>query len=260
MINSDTPEEVKLRSLQDRAEELECYYAVHELLSGSSRGVEEICRGFLRVISPGLLPDSDFATAISFNCTTFGCVESEAAELVYAEDLLSGQPAVGKLKVYSTRDQRQSASARLSENRVKIIRTVGRMLGRHLADLQINKLIDDQHLACEELADSQSTRKSAISCCRCIDRLLFRIMSQKLLLAIHLGASRYQSSVCPFLRISLPDDSSYESGTLIPTGGIAWCRLEDAGIGVDINSAPTVRDLLFSEQLLTGGRCIIRKK
>lgn len=260
MINSDTPEEVKLRSLQDQAEELDCYYSVHELLNDTSKAVDEICHDFLRAISPGLLPESDFAAAISFNCTTFGCVESESAEPVYAEDLLSGQPAVGKLVVYLMRDQKRTVPVRLPENRVKIIRTVGRMLGRHLADLQINKLIDDQHMACEELADSQSTRKSAISCCRCIDRLLFRIMSQKLLLAIHLGADRYQSSVCPFLRISLPDDSSYESGTLIPTGGTVWCGLEDIGRGADNDSSPTVRDLLFSEQKLTGNECIIRDR
>ncbi len=258
MINSDTPEEVKLRSLQDRAEELDCYYSVHELLNESSKAVDEICHDFLRALSPGLLPESEFATAISFNCKTFGCAESESAELVYAEDLISGQPAIGELKIYFTSDQRRPASARLPENRVRIIRTVGRMLGRHFADLQINRLIDDQHLACEELADTQITRKSAISCCRCIDRLLFRIMSQKLLLAIHLGANRYQGSVCPFLRISLPDDSSYASGTLVPTGGTVWCGLEDAGAGVDYDSAPTVRDLLFSELRMTGDECIIR--
>ena len=43
-----------MKLLRERAKELQCLYDVHELLARSSASVDEVCRGLIEIIPPGL--------------------------------------------------------------------------------------------------------------------------------------------------------------------------------------------------------------
>jgi hypothetical protein len=170
------------------------------------------------------------------------------------------QPAVGKLSIYHTGNRQEFKPSPFPESKVKLIKTIARRLGRYFINLQVNHLTENQDTEYIKLTDNLKTKKSYSNCCRCIDQHLFNIVSQKMLLAIHLAATQPERAICPFMRISLPDDATYRSKTLEPTGGRVWCALYKTQSDVDQQSTSTVKTLLILDQLQSSQPCLIHSQ
>jgi len=258
MVYPDAQNRVELNSLQQRAEELDCYYRIHELLRCPDKKIEEVCREFLNALIPGLLPADEFSATVSLKCKSFGFDQSNAPKQVYTVELLPRQPAAGRLLIYYTGTRLESRWMPLSDNKLKFIKTIAKRLGSYFVNLQVDRLIEQHGSGCITFPDNLETEKSYSSCCRCIDNHMFHIAFQKMLLAIHLATTNPDRAVCPFMRISLPDEAVYDSEMPEPTGGTVWCELLEEDSDMDKQLRSTVRALIVSNRIQSSQPCVIR--
>jgi pyruvate,water dikinase len=95
----DTQFGTMLHALQERAKELNCLYQVGELLSQSTRSLEEIFRGIIEVLPPGWQYPHDCQARITFENLVVQPPDFQATSWVQKASIVVQGETVGTVEV-----------------------------------------------------------------------------------------------------------------------------------------------------------------
>ena len=124
MKTDETQFGTMLHALQERAKELNCLYKVGELLSQSSRPLEEIFRGIIEVLPPGWQYPHDCQARILFENLTIQPPDFQETLWVQKADIVVQGETVGAVEVsYRSEMPRSDEGPFLKEER-KLIGTI----------------------------------------------------------------------------------------------------------------------------------------
>ena len=71
MIKNNKPVDKIIDELKERAKELNCLYEIQEILNNFDAGLEEICKGIIKVIPPGWQYPDVCQASITFKETNY---------------------------------------------------------------------------------------------------------------------------------------------------------------------------------------------
>ncbi|HSC26813.1 MAG TPA: PEP/pyruvate-binding domain-containing protein, partial [Vicinamibacterales bacterium] len=120
-------------ALRERAKELHCLYAVHELVSRDDATVEEVCRALLGVIPPGWQFPDVCVARITLNGTVYQPPQFAPTPWVQKADVfLQGRP-IGSIEVFYTEPMPASDEGPFLKEERKLIDTIAERIGEFVA-------------------------------------------------------------------------------------------------------------------------------
>lgn len=182
MTESKKPIEELLQSLQERAKELNCIYAVEEILNRSDIERDEVCREVIKVIPPGWqYPELCRARIIlhgeSYEPADF--IETQWG--LHADITIQGHRA-GQLSVYYLREVPSSGAGPFLIDESKLIRTIADRLGHFFTYQQMRHVASEVESARRGLIEHPKGEwRVVLDLLRHTDRDLFQRMAQKML-------------------------------------------------------------------------------
>ena len=124
MKTDETQFGTMLHALQERAKELNCLYQVGELLSQSTRPLEEIFRGIIEVLPPGWQYPHDCQARILFENLTIQPPDFQATRWVQKADIVVQGETLGAVEVFYRRDLPRSDEGPFLKEERKLIGTI----------------------------------------------------------------------------------------------------------------------------------------
>lgn len=182
MTEPKKPIEELLQSLQERAKELNCIYAVEEILNRASIERDEVCREVIKVIPPGWqYPELCRARIILYGESYEPADFFETPWWLHADIMIQGHRA-GQLSVYYLREVPSSGSGPFLTEESKLIRTIADRLGHFFTYQQMRHVASEVESARRGLIEHPKGEwRVVLDLLRHTDRDLFQRMAQKML-------------------------------------------------------------------------------
>ncbi len=121
-----------LKSLQERAKELECLYRVNDILSDYNRPLDEILKDIVEALPPGWQHPEHCMARIIFGEDTFespGFIETECQ---LSADIMVHDRGAGRLDVCCARQMPQEDHGPFLTEEIKLVKTIAFRLGRFI--------------------------------------------------------------------------------------------------------------------------------
>jgi len=182
MTDSRQSIEQLLDSLNERAKELNCLYAVEEILRHRDSSQEEICRAVVEVIPPGWqYPEICCARIIMGDQQYAGTTFTESPWHQEAEIVINDVPS-GKLQVYYTRRAPTAFEGPFLKEETKLISTIADRLGHFFTYQQVRQVAKGVESARKDLLKHATHEwRVVLDLLRQTDLDLFRRIAHKML-------------------------------------------------------------------------------
>ena len=182
MINSRPSIEHLLDSLRERAKELNCLYAVEEILRRPNANQAEICRAVVATIPTGLQYPEICRARIVIDHQEYGGDDFSEGPWVQEAAIVVNDAPAGKLQVYYTRRAPTADLGPFFKEEIKLIITVADRLGHFFTYQQMRKMAQGVETARQDLLKHAASEwRVVLDLLRQTDQDLFRRISHKML-------------------------------------------------------------------------------
>jgi len=139
MTTPERPVSDLFNSLKERAKELNCLYAVEEVLDNHDISVEEACRRIVDVIPPGLQYPDICRAEFELLGATHRTTNFEKTPWVLAAPIRAQDEVVGELRVYYLEDMPEMDSGPFLKEEARLIRTIADRYGHYFHHLRMRR-------------------------------------------------------------------------------------------------------------------------
>jgi len=171
-----------LLSLQERAKELDCFYAVQDILAANDQPIETICRKLIEIIPSGIQHPEISRVRISVGTSIFSSPNFVETSWVLSSDILIQDRVVGYISVYYTQHVDISQGRPFMDEESRLLRAIADRLGDYLSQRLDRKIIEGwsaalAHVPTHERCDWQI----ALDTIKRANRELYESVSRKML-------------------------------------------------------------------------------
>jgi pyruvate,water dikinase len=127
--------DLQLKTLTERAKELECLYAVDELLQDKQLSLPAVMTRLLQIIPLGFTDSSACRVRIRFRSDIYGAEDSDGVLMLHCADVYAGEEAVGAIEVGYTKTSGHRAGD-LLEDEIKLLEVIARRVSQMVLSTQ----------------------------------------------------------------------------------------------------------------------------
>ena len=169
-----------LHALQERAKELNCLYQVGELLSQSTRPLEEIFRGIIEVLPPGWQYPHDCQARILFENLTIQPPDFQTTPWVQKASIVAQGETVGTVEVSYRREMPRSDEGPFLKEERKLIETIAERIASAVTQRRLRAAFEGW-AAADAAATAQGEWRIVLEFLRDTDPALLKRISRKLI-------------------------------------------------------------------------------
>ena len=169
-----------LHALQERAKELNCLYQVGELLSQSTRPLEEIFRGIIEVLPPGWQYPHDCQARILFENLMIQPPDFQATPWVQKANIVAQGETVGTVEVSYRREMPRSDEGPFLKEERKLIETIAERIASAVTQRRLRAAFEGW-AAADAAATAQGEWRIVLEFLRDTDPALLKRISRKLI-------------------------------------------------------------------------------
>ncbi|MCX6826913.1 MAG: pyruvate, phosphate dikinase, partial [candidate division Zixibacteria bacterium] len=182
MSNYENSNGKLIESLRERAKELNCLYAIEEVLTKSDAGLDHIFGSIVGVIPQGWQYPAYCQSKIILEHLTYQSSNFKETPWVQSIDIVVQDKAIGQLSVYYTKEMPMADQGPFLKEESKLIQTIADRLGHFIMYYRMKHLFQDKQDPIDLLADSRKQEwRVALDLLRQTDRNLFLSISHKML-------------------------------------------------------------------------------
>ena len=167
-----------LHALQERAKELNCLYQVGELLSQSTRPLDEIFRGIIEVLPPGWQYPTDCQARITFENQTTQRPDFHATPWVQKANIVVQGEAVGTVEISYRREMPKSDEGPFLKEERKLIETIAERIASAITQRHLRAAFEGW-AAADAAATAQGEWRIVLEFLRDTDPALLKGISRK---------------------------------------------------------------------------------
>ena len=180
MKPDDTQFGTMLHALQERAKELNCLYQVGELLSQSTRPLEEIFRDIIEVLPPGWQYPHDCQARILFENLTIQAPKFQVTPWVQKANIVAQGETVGTVEVSYRREMPRSDEGPFLKEERKLIETIAERIASAVTQRRLRAAFEGWSAA-DATAAAQGEWRIVLEFLRDTDPALLKRISRKLI-------------------------------------------------------------------------------
>jgi len=139
MTNPDLPVSDLLKTLKERAKELNCLYAVEEILNEPDISPEEACRQLVKIIPPGWQYSDICRAEIELRGVTHRAEKFEPTPWVLIENIRTQEEVVGAVRVYYLEERPAAESGPFLKEEMRLIKTIANRYGHYFHHLRMKR-------------------------------------------------------------------------------------------------------------------------
>jgi pyruvate,water dikinase len=143
MIHDLSSDDKVLAALKERVKELNCLYAVEELLREIDKPLDEIFRGVLRAIPPGWQFPEACRAKIVYEGQTWAPQDFVETPWAQCAPIYVQQRHVGEICVYYTGERPMAEAGPFLFDEVRLVKTIAERLGNFLRQRRLERLIGE---------------------------------------------------------------------------------------------------------------------
>jgi len=171
-----------LESLKERVKELNCVYAVEEILNRQDIEPSDACRAIIEVIPPGWQYSEICQAKIELAGETYHSKNFEESLWAQHADILARNEPIGRISVYYTEEKPEADDGPFLKEESKLIQTIADRLGHFVTFHWMRHLTQELETARENLADpTRSEWQIILELLQQTDKELYFRISHKML-------------------------------------------------------------------------------
>ena len=171
-----------LESLQERAKELNCLYAVEEALNRQERSPDQVFNDVVQAIPPGWQYPDICQAEIELGGRKYQTAGFEESEWVQQADIVVQDRVFGTVSVYYTRPMPLADEGPFLKEETKLIRTIADRLSHFVLYHRMKLVVQEWDTAKRDLARRDSGEwRTVLNLLRQTDRNLYMRISHKML-------------------------------------------------------------------------------
>jgi pyruvate, water dikinase len=151
MTRPDRPISDLMTSLKERAKELNCLYAVEEILNVPEISPEEACRQIVDAIPPGLQYTDICRAEIELLGVTYRTPDFTSTPWVMSAEIRAQDEVVGKLRVYYREEVPEEESGPFLKEETRLIKTIADRYGHYFHHHRMRRHFNRWESASKEL-------------------------------------------------------------------------------------------------------------
>ncbi len=176
------PTDLLLTALKERAKELDCLYAVEELLGNPELDLDEVFRGVVAAIPPGWQFPEDCEAVLTYEGQTFRSDDFRPTSWCLRADLKVQGEVLGNLEVYYVRWHDAADEGPFLKEEVRLVRTIAERLAHHVFFQRLQRVHDDLDRASEDMEAKRTPDwQSPVHLLRRADKSLYLRIARKML-------------------------------------------------------------------------------
>ncbi len=182
MTEPTRPTDLLLTALKERAKELDCLYAVEELLGNPTLDLDQIFGGVVRAIPPGWQFPEDCEAQITYEGETHRSRDFRPTSWCLRADLNVQGEVLGHLEVYYVRWHENADEGPFLKEEVRLVRTIADRLAYHVFYKRLQRVHDDIDRASEDLEARRTPDwQSPVHLLRRADKHLYLRIARKMI-------------------------------------------------------------------------------
>lgn len=171
-----------LLSLQERAKELDCFYAIEEVLSSNEQSIEAICRRMIEAIPAGWQYPELCRVRIVIGSSNYTSKDFAETPLTLSSDILVQDRVVGYVSVFYTQQVDIEIGRPFLDEEGRLLQAIADRLGSYLSQRLDNNIVESWstafvHVPTHERCDWQI----ALDTIKRANRELYESISRKML-------------------------------------------------------------------------------
>jgi pyruvate, water dikinase len=171
-----------LLSLQERAKELECFYAVQDILASTDQPIETICRRLIDIIPAGWQYQDLCRVRISIGTSHYTSPGFAETPWVLSTDILVQERVVGYIVVCYSQNRHPGPGSPFLHEESQLLQAIADRLGNYLSQRLDRKIIEGWSLALAQIpAHERCDWQIALDTLKRANRELHESISRKML-------------------------------------------------------------------------------
>jgi len=171
-----------LESLQERTKELNCLYAIEEILRNQDSTPENMCRAIIKALPPGWQYPDACQVMIELFGRKFHSSGYSASPWTFSADIVVRDKKVGAITVFYTSDMPARRSGPFLKEECRLVKTVANRLGHFFTCRQLRSVVQGVQSAREELSNVTEHRwRVVLELLRRTEQDLFYRIARKML-------------------------------------------------------------------------------
>lgn len=174
--------DIFIRSLEERAKELNCLYSIEELLSKSDINLVNIIYGIIETLPQGLQYSFAAKTRITINDDIYQSADFQETEWKMEADIKVQDEIAGKLEIFYVEQLPQSDFGPFHKEEKRLLSTVADRIGHFILHQKLKAVFNKIEKQKAELESQQKPEwKVVLDLLKNTDQNLFSIVSRKML-------------------------------------------------------------------------------
>ena len=182
MNEEEKPSEDLIWFLQERAKELNCVYAIEELLNKPDADIDEVCQGIIRAIPPGWQYPERCMVRITVEDRTYTSPDFRETPWAQSADITVGGQKVGSISVHYAREMPRADDGPFLKEETKLLDTIVDRLGHFVVYNRMRQVFHEYQTARKNLSEHKVDEwRIALNLLRRTDHDLFLNVSRRML-------------------------------------------------------------------------------
>jgi pyruvate, water dikinase len=212
MNEEEKPSEDLIWFLQERAKELNCLYAIEELLNKPDADIDEVCQGIIRAIPPGWQYPERCMVRITVEDRTYTSPDFRETPWAQSADISVGGQKVGSISVYYAREMPRADDGPFLKEETKLLDTIVDRLGHFVVYNRMKQVFHEYQTARKNLSEHKVDEwRIALNLLRRTDHDLFLNVSRRMLNFLRWSGMKEAEQ---FLQKSATDSRSKDDGLI----------------------------------------------
>ena len=212
MNEEEKPSEDLIWFLQERAKELNCLYAIEELLNKPDADIDEVCQGIIRAIPPGWQYPERCMVRIIVEDRTYTSPDFRETPWAQSADIAVEGQKVGSISVYYAREMPRADDGPFLNEETKLLDTIVDRLGHFVVYNRMKQVFHEYQTARKNLSEHKVDEwRIALNLLRRTDHDLFLNVSRRMLNFLRWSGMKEAEQ---FLQKSAIDSRSKDDGLI----------------------------------------------
>jgi predicted nucleotidyltransferase len=212
MNEEEKPSEDLIWFLQERAKELNCLYAIEELLNKPDADIDEVCQGIIRAIPPGWQYPERCMVRIIVEDRTYTSPDFRETPWAQSADIAVEGQKVGSISVYYAREMPRADDGPFLREETKLLDTIVDRLGHFVVYNRMKQVFHEYQTARKNLSEHKVDEwRIALNLLRRTDHDLFLNVSRRMLNFLRWSGMKEAEQ---FLQKSAIDSRSKDDGLI----------------------------------------------
>lgn len=182
MAESSKSMNLVMKSLEERAKELNCLYKIEEILSLPDITLPEIFQGVIEAIPDGWQYPKFCTTGINYGNDEYRDYNFEKTQWSLKSDIIAQDEKVGFIELYYTKELPPADEGPFLKEERRLIDTIAERLGHYIFHQRLKGFFEEWNRSKKQLNDKPKPEWSVVlDMLRSTDQHLFSIISRKMI-------------------------------------------------------------------------------